>query len=186
MAHDLIHRPDWTPAVSAADTIIGRYSDPSGFYDTPAAVAVPANIDPALASDWNRDGGVGLRLGMAQNFVRSAIQNLEEDTATELLSGFDGLPQSVQSVVFGEIALGSWSTARATSQAQIDRFAADGEGQELVRSWRGRAPQKLGIVLKRISNIRAKLSADEDATLWDWFEDLDGAARVAVLKELGR
>ncbi|MEZ0019823.1 hypothetical protein [Sinorhizobium fredii] len=144
MAHDLIHRPDWTPAVSAADTIIGRY-DPSGFYDTPAVRSIPDDLPATLASRWNarESGGLGFRLGIAQNAAATVLGRLTEESQADLVAAVDSLPESARTAIYDELAQGVSGYVRDASQAEVNAFSASDISRELVKEWGGRAAKRI-------------------------------------------
>ncbi len=75
-------------------------------------------------------------------------------------------------------------SARAASEADLQRFASTPEGAELVKEWRGRAGRKLGVVRQRIDlMLKAMSPADMDRAM-AWFDGLPPAQAKAVLKGL--
>ncbi|MEZ0020060.1 hypothetical protein [Sinorhizobium fredii] len=188
MAHDLIHRPDWTPAVSAADTIIGRYSDPSGFYDTPAVRSIPDDLPASLASRWNarESGGLGFRLGIAQNAAATVLGRLTEESQADLVAAVDSLPESARTAIYDELAQGVSGYVRDASQAEVNAFSASDIGRELVKEWGGRAAKRIATFNKRADRMLDSMSDQDFGYFMARFTSLDGEQAAAVIRELAR
>jgi len=168
MANDLYpYRGDWSlTTVSGASTIAGG----SGLF-----------ADDVRVTDID-----AYREAVGEQTVQEMLAPLDEDERAEVDALVDALPETIREAIKAELKLGSYANARPASQAQIDRLTAGDEGQEVLRAFRGRAPQKFGIVLLRIRNIREKLSAADDEKFWGMVESLTSKERVSFLKKLGR
>lgn len=187
MAGDLVQRPDWLPALSAAETTIGREYGHDGPLDVVRrAVAVPETLNTDLAREWAKGGGVSIRLGQAQAGALAALDYLDEDLQAEVLASVDGLPALVQTAIFRELSLGSTGSIRSAGDADMAKFATSPEGQELVAAWGHRAPRHVAIVKQRLGRVLAALDDGGQAAFWTWFRDLDSAAAVAILREIGK
>lgn len=188
MAHDLIHRPDWTPAVSAADPIIGRYSDPSGFYDTPAVRSIPDDLPASLASRWNarESGGLGFRLGIAQNAAATVLGRLTEESQADLVAAVDSLPEGVRAVVYEELGQGVSGYVRDASQAEVNAFSESAVGHELVKEWGGRAAKRIATFNKRADRMLDAMTDEGVGYFMARFTTLDSEQAKAVIREISK
>ena len=101
-----------------------------------------------------------------------------------LQSGFDVLPAGAQTAVFTELALPIGGYVREASEADLQRFASTEEGAELVAEWRSRAGRKLGSIRARMERMLDNMSAGEEETALNWFDDLPSPQAKAVLRAL--
>ncbi len=140
------------------------------------------SLDPAMVAEWEHAGGVEHHLGVAQTTARTVLDSIPDPEGFQ--SSFDALPQGVQTAIYSYLAVPPGGSARAASEADLQRFASTPEGAELVKEWGGRAGRKLGVLGQRVDLMLDAMSpADEDRAI-DWFDALPPAQKKAVLKGL--
>ena len=139
-------------------------------------------LDPAMLAEWEHAGGVEHHLGVAQTTARAALEAMPD--AEGFQSGFDSLPQGVQTAIFSYLAVSPGGSARTATETDLQQLATTPAGAELVEEWRGRAGRKLGGLGQRVDLMLDAMSpADEDRAI-DWFDALPPAQKKAVLKGL--
>ncbi|MBB4277244.1 hypothetical protein [Rhizobium mongolense] len=186
MANDLINRPDWS--VAAVDTIAGGSYGAGSVFDTPAAVGVPADLPASLVAEWSRkeSGGVGFRLGVAQNAAGTILGGLLDEQRQDLVAAVDSLPEGVRTVIFEELAQGTSGYVRDASAAEVNAFAASAVGNQLVREWGGRAAKRVATFHKRADRMLNAMTNDGFGWFMARFTTLDSEQLKAVIRELAR
>lgn len=184
----IIHRPDWTPTPSAAQTIIGENYGvgdafaPQGSHDL---VVIPENLPAGLADEWSEAGGTGTMLAVAQSQALSMLDDLDETTVTETTAAIDRLSENTQKAIFQELSLGGVGRARPASDAEVEKVRSDPAGTELLQAFGGRAATALGKIKTRVARIEAALSDDEKDALWNMIGELDESAVISIFRKLG-
>ena len=139
-------------------------------------------LDPAMLAEWERTGGVEHHLGVVQATARTVLEAMPDPEGFQ--SGFDALPQGAQTAIYSYLAMSPGGSARAASEADLERLAEIPEGAELIDEWGGRAGRKLGVLRQRIVlMVEAMSPADMDRALV-WLDELPAAQAKAVLKGL--
>lgn len=184
----IINRPDWMPAPTAAETVIGEnYGGgdafaPQGSHDL---VAIPDNLPAGLADEWDQSGGAGTMLAVAQSQAMSMLDDLDEETVTETTAAIDRLSENTQKAIFQELSLGGVGKCRPATDAELEKVRSDPAGQELMSLFGNRAPVALGKIKTRVARIEAALSDDEKDALWTMIADLDESAAISIFRKLG-
>jgi hypothetical protein len=173
MGAELIHRPDWAPAVAADTTIAGGVLGSD--WSTPVAANIPPDLSSALASRWAQAGGVAHHLDIAQRAADNVLSNFSTpEKFTAMVAGFDNLPAPVRETILEELALGAAGGSRNASAAEVAEFTALGFAA-LVQHWRGGAARKVSI---------AKMRFDRWYDSLDWLSETDLEAAYACWDDL--
>jgi hypothetical protein len=186
MTRDLISRPDWSVQVSTADIETGAATGLDAYEVAQAALSVPSDLDTDLAASWALEGGVSIRLGVAQAAVKSVLNQLEPDLAREVLTSFNRLPSGIRNSVYREFSLGSSGYVKSASNDEVSAFSKSEDGAELVREWRGKAGRNVAVVRNRLNRLMSSMNEADRETAWGWFGGLDATAAMTVLRELAR
>ena len=73
---------------------------------------------------------------------------------------------------------------REANAEELQNFAADEAGGELVQEWRSRAGRKVGIIHDRVQRMLGGMSDGEQETALNWFYSLTAAQAKSVLRGL--
>lgn len=186
----IIHRPDWVPQPTAAETVIGsNYGGGDAFtQQNPGTelVSIPDNLPEGLEQEWSEAGGAGVMLAVAQSQALGALNDLDEETVNEVTTSFDALSENTQKAIFQELSLGGVGKARAATDAEVAKIRSDPAGVELMAAFGNRAPVALGKIKTRVGRIEASLSDAERESLWNAVASLDESAVISIFKQLGR
>ncbi|MEP1576001.1 hypothetical protein [Roseibium album] len=185
----IIHRPDWMPTPTAAQTIIGEnYGGGDAFemQGTHDLVVIPENLPAGLESDWETSGaGAGISLAVAQSQALGALNDMDAETVTETTAAIDALSENTQKAIFQELSLGGVGRCRPATDAEVEKIRSDPAGQELMSLFGTRATTALGKIKTRVQRIEASLSDDEKDALWNMVADLDESAAISIFRKLG-
>jgi hypothetical protein len=176
--------------------------DDGAFAEQPSAAAVDAELGaiakvrrenfPAYRRDARMQARERELLAMreetypiARAAVASVFRAIPADQRPDFEAGFDALPRGAIDVIreFLDIAPGGF--ARPASEAELKRFA-DGtpEGAELVKMWRGKAAQKLGVLRLRIELMMKEMAPEDTEAAALWLDGLPSSQAKAVLQVL--
>lgn len=144
-------------------------------------VSDSVSLDPAMVSDWERSGGADFHLGQVQSTAQALLDAFSSDERATVQSGFDALPDGVQTAVFTELAKAGQGRVQHASEAELEEFSSSPEGEVLTRFWRGKAERNVGIVRQRLSRIEAGMSKSEIESAWAFFEAMPSRAKIAVM-----
>jgi len=156
-----------------------------------------ARVDDATSSlpddvvaAWREGAGVKHHLTIAQATAQTVFNALEgEEELAAFQKGFDALPAPVVSAVYQAISVEP-GFAKPASEAAVAEFSAlGGECEALVRSWGGRAEQRLGVMQGRVNAILKSLPPAEQTAAKGWLDGLPPrqvAAVAAALAGRGR
>lgn len=186
MTRDLIHRPDWSVQVSTADLAIGSSTGLDAYDVAKGAVTVPPDLDEDLAASWSEEGGVSIRLDVAQAAVKNILNQLEPDLALEVLTSFNRLPSGIQNAVYREFSLGSPGYVKSASDDDVSVFSRSEDGAELVREWRGKAGRNVAVIRNRLRRLMSGMNEADREAVWSWFGELDAGAAKAVMSGIVR
>lgn len=184
----IIHRPDWMPTPTAAQTIIGEnYGGGDAFapQGSHEVAIIPENLPAGLADEWDQSGGAGTMLAVAQSQALSMLDDLDETTVKETTAAIDRLSENTQKAIFQELSLGGVGKCRAATDAEVEKIRADPAGQELMSLFGNRAHVALGKIRVRVARIEAGLSEVERNKLWNMIGDLDESAAISIFRKLG-
>ncbi len=141
-------------------------------------------FDQTMLDDWARTGGLEFHLGVAQGAAQAVLDAMPVEDKAGFESGFDGLPQAAQTAIITELALSPGGAVRLPNAEELQNFAADEAGGELVQEWRSRAGRKVGIIHDRVQRILGGMSEGEEKTALAWFDNLTAAQAKSVLRGL--
>jgi hypothetical protein len=149
-----------------------------------AAGAARDLLPALLVAEWERSGGVEIRLAEAQKAAIGILEGLHADDRMDFVQGFDALPDGARSSVLLELSLGSTGSVRRASEEDVARFAETDEGRALVAEWGERASRNVAVALGRVKRIAERLSVADATLLDEWFKDLPPRSLLAALRIL--
>jgi hypothetical protein len=184
----MIERPDWNDrggVTIQAEEAHSGHGQRHVQAVTDVAPSLVADLDPDLAADWERSGGIEYRRDTARDVAGQVVGKLAAAERANLVASFDGLPDAAQVAVLGELSLGSDRMVRPASDADLHRVAATPEGAAMVAEWRGGAARNIATVRARIELILTRIVPAEAAeAMVGWFDGLSPAAVAAVYRAL--
>jgi hypothetical protein len=138
-----------------------------------------------LVEAWRKEGGLKHNLDQARGTARAALDNLEAGDAEALQASFDALPETIRTEAFRYMALDGGGHTRSASDASVEAFAGIGEeAAALVRSWGGKASQKLGAAYGKLDMAVASLSEEDAARAEAWLGGLSVKQKAAVIRAM--
>lgn len=201
----MVDRPDWgdggrslvpqqggLPAATHDD--FGGYSGGGlpvanvlGGRGLPTIEDVQFNLPPALVVNWVRDpAGENYRLRVTQQAALALASELSPGAASELVGGFDSLPQGAQAAILGELSLGSVGSVRNATEDDVAQFRRSDVGRIVADGWGGRAPRNVAKVWQRTRRMVDGMSPNDVDAAIDYFESLPTGAAAAILRFLAR
>jgi hypothetical protein len=118
---------------------------------------------------------------IARQAVQQVFDGIPADERADFEASFDALPRGAIDVIREFLDVAPGGSVRPASDADLKRFTSTPEGEELVKAWRGRAAQKLGILRQRIELMRMSMSPEDADAAMRWLDDLPGPHAKAVL-----
>ena len=103
-----------------------------------------------------------------------------------LVGMFEWLPQTVQTAIFAELALGSAASVRPADDDEIDEYFQHAAGALAISGWRGQAAQNVAKVEARGRRILDQLTAQDRELALEWLWQLDPNQGAAVLRMLAK
>jgi len=152
--------------------------------EEPEPAAEPASLSADLIERWNTEGfGAEAHQAAAQGAVLDVLADMGDDGAA-LVTGFEALPDGVQSVIFNELSLAPPAGVAPASEDALAAFGELEEGARLLERWGADAPARLGIVRARIDAVMEGLTEGGKVAAAAWLDALPPDHAFHVMRAL--
>jgi hypothetical protein len=136
-----------------------------------------------LVREWDNMGGFRLHLGRVQERVGGIVRDLGDDRHQRaFMEWFDRiLPEGVRYAIYDEIAMGPPSWVPEASKEDLEHFASDPVGADLLAEWGAEAGWNVTRLWQRVDRLKQHLGGDADKFL-EWIDTLKPAELKAILR----
>jgi hypothetical protein len=138
------------------------------------------------ADEYRAEGGAAGHYGLYLDLSREAADvalAVPDDERAAFTADFEALPEDVSAAALAVLVDRRHISATSTPE-QVQTFASEPAGAEMVKLWGDEAPRRLGVLRERLWRVHYRLDDAGSGAFTRWFDGLSEAAAGAVYRKL--